>query len=463
MKSKLLTYLLAGVAFAVSCAQSATVPGTGDMTGSGAGGDPTGAAGSTGAGGSSTTGAAGSTGAAGRVGTGTGGTTTTGAGGTTTTGAGGSPPPPVCMTQTPSPAAGGANFPFPQHRLTANCGYPATCADSDVQAAWTRWKALSVVSAGAGQLRVQRPENSNDTVSEGIGYGMISAVYMNDRTTFDQLWAFAQAHFDGSGLMNWNLNSGGGVIGSNSATDGDEDIAFGLMMADKQWGGYTTVAKAFIGKIEARDLETDNSLKSGDAYNEDTRNPSYFAPAYYRAFAEYTGVSHWTAVLDRSYVVLNNCADASSGLVPNWCSSGGGVIVRGGEPTGYGYDAARTPFRIALDACWNNESRAKTYLAKVATFMNGKGVGGIVNGFPVKGTGATGTSNSEMVFIGPAVASAMPQAKATAALQALVDNGYARVRQLSTTTSLPYTYYSGSWGLWTMMLMTGNFVNFLHP
>ena len=37
-----------------------------------------------------------------------------------------------------------------------------------------------------------RPENSNDTVSEGIGYGMLIGVYMNDQPMFDKLWAYAQ-------------------------------------------------------------------------------------------------------------------------------------------------------------------------------------------------------------------------------------------------------------------------------
>ena len=35
---------------------------------------------------------------------------------------------------------------------------------------------------------MQRPENGNDTVSEGIAYGMLFAVYMGDKATFDGLW-----------------------------------------------------------------------------------------------------------------------------------------------------------------------------------------------------------------------------------------------------------------------------------
>jgi endo-1,4-beta-D-glucanase Y len=472
MKSKHLAFscLAAGFAAAALLVSACAQPATGDGTTTGGaggdtGGNPTGAGGSatggstgSGSGGATSTGAGGSaTGAGGAGGArpgGTGGAATGGAGGGTG-GAGGSIPNPgtVACTSAPPPAAsGGASFPFPQHRLVAGCGYPVGCNDGDVSAAWTRWKALVLVSAGTGMMRVQRPENNNDTVSEGIGYGMVSAVYMNDKPTFDALWAYAQAHFDGNGLMNWNLGSGGNVISAGSATDGDEDMAFGLVMADKQWGGYTTVAKAFIAKIESHELDTD-TLKSGDGYTDDTRNPSYFAPAYYRVFAEYTGNTHWSRVIDTSYSILNACADGTSGLVPDWCNSSGGVL----RSSGFGYDAARVPFRITQDACWNNESRAKTYLTKVTAFFAGKTISGVVNGFPVKGSGATGTSNSELAFVGPAAVSAMP-----ATSEPLLDQGYARARQLSTIT-LGYNYYNGSWGLWSLMMMTGNFVNFLHP
>ena len=54
-------------------------------------------------------------------------------------------------------------------------------ADSAVNSAYSAWKSAYVTSSGAGGfLRVQRTENSNDTVSEGIAYGMILAAYMGE-------------------------------------------------------------------------------------------------------------------------------------------------------------------------------------------------------------------------------------------------------------------------------------------
>jgi len=65
---------------------------------------------------------------------------------------------------------------------------------------------------------VQRPENANDTVSEGMAYGMLFAVYMNDKATFDALWKYEQKFLDPMGLMHWHINGDGTIAGRNSAT-----------------------------------------------------------------------------------------------------------------------------------------------------------------------------------------------------------------------------------------------------
>ena len=103
---------------------------------------------------------------------------------------------------------GASNFPFPQNRDHPYGIHPALYLNSDVQAAYSKWKADSVTTNGAGGFqRVTRPNDSglllNSTVSEGIGYGLVIAVYMNDQTLFDNIWKYEQLHLDGNGLMNW--------------------------------------------------------------------------------------------------------------------------------------------------------------------------------------------------------------------------------------------------------------------
>ena len=112
-----------------------------------------------------------------------------------------------------------------------------------MQAAYQNWKNTLVTTSGAkGYRRVARSATEtlpNDTVSEGIGYGMILAVYMNDQSLFDDLWHYEQQFLDANGLMNWDIDPTGNVVqptGTGAATDADEDMAWALLMADRQWG-----------------------------------------------------------------------------------------------------------------------------------------------------------------------------------------------------------------------------------
>ena len=106
-------------------------------------------------------------------------------------------------------------------------------------------------SGAGGHLRVQRPNEpgleQNSTVSEGIGYGMLIAVYMGEKELFDELWKYEQLWLDDNGLMDWYINAAGTQrLGTGAATDADEDMAFALVMADRQWGGQGTLDRPYL-------------------------------------------------------------------------------------------------------------------------------------------------------------------------------------------------------------------------
>ena len=147
------------------------------------------------------------------------------------------------------------SFPFPQDRKSANCTYPTDISHLKIQTAYQSWMAAMVTSSGApaGALRVQDPMTANQTSSEAMGYGMLIAVYMSDKKTFDSFWAYVQAHM-ANGLMSWQVSSGGTSSGTqvSSATDADQDMAWALIMADKQWpgGSYLGAAKSILTSIK---------------------------------------------------------------------------------------------------------------------------------------------------------------------------------------------------------------------
>jgi len=245
----------------------------------------------------------------------------------------------------------------------ARAAAPYTCAgsmaldqgaaDTEVGNSYSTWKGRYLTSAGAsGYLRIQRgPEDGYDTVSEGVAYGMLLAAYWGDRPTLDGLWAYAQSHFNANGLMHWRIDANNAVIGQNAATDADEDMAIALIVADKKWGGYAPAAKDLIGKILRHEVEGGSLvLKPGDDWGgSDISNPSYFAPAYYRVFRDYTGDATWDGVVNQAYQIIANLnaktAAGSTGLLPDWTTASGDPVA--GKSFNYTYDATRVPWRLA--------------------------------------------------------------------------------------------------------------------
>jgi endo-1,4-beta-D-glucanase Y len=375
-------------------------------------------------------------------------------------------------------AINGAAFPFPQNRTLERCLFPTNYRNNDVQKAYDKWRAELITTEGAkGFRRVKRLATDpilevGSTVSEGIAYGMIIAVYMNDQDLFDQLWKYEQQFLNGNGLMDWYISAAGDKrLGGGAATDADEDMAFALLMADRQWGGkgslaesYLDTAKSQIQKIWDHEVLDGKLLRAGDEWGADwnTVNISYFSPAYYRLFGQATNkVAEWDAVVTTSYDILEKSlnlanGNTANGLVPAWCTAEG-VPRPGfdGAPTHYQYDSCRTPFRIALDYYWFGEPRALAYITKTTTFFASIGADKIQDGYELNGTPRPSSLNPQYqqsaAFVGPAGVAAMGIPN----YQKFLDDTYV---QLATLTLMKGgEYYDHSWTVISLLMMTGNF------
>jgi len=381
--------------------------------------------------------------------------------------------------------ASNARFPFPQNHLLPRCTYPSGANAESARAAYVRWKNEVVTADGAGgHLRVKRPNSpggeQNSTVSEGIAYGMIIAVAMDDQPLFDALWKYSQLWKNEHGLMHWYINAAGTqVLGNGGATDSDEDIAWSLVMADRQWGGsgsvgmpYLDLAKAQIDRIWQWEVDHTRSdlLLPGDAWGSNIIfNPSYFAPNQYRIFGQVTGkVAEWNRVIDTGYRIIEaslnaTSGNASNGLVPAWCDEAGAPkSPSNGGATNYQYDSARTPFRVGQDYCYSGEPRAATYLAKISSFFTGVGAANIVDGYDLNGTphpdpDSPMGSPQSAVFLGGAAVGAMH----AATYSTLINDAYARV---ATGELLARSrYYNLSWTTLSLLMLTGNLYEYPAP
>lgn len=369
--------------------------------------------------------------------------------------------------------------PFPQHAFGTHCSYPSKPDDAVVRSAFQAWKDATITADGAGGfLRVKKPDSGSiigSTVSEGVGYGMILAAYFGDQALFDGLWRYEQLHLDDNGLMNWEIAPDGTVTsgGLGGATDGDVDMAWGLITADRQWGGGGTLPKSYlayaqelINNIWTSEVDHTRSemLMAGDKWGGvDVTNPSYFAPAYFRVFGRVTNqVANWDKVIATNYDILERSlnttsGNAGNGLAPAWCDfSGKPVEAFAGAPTHFQNDATRVPFRVGQDYCYFGEPRAKQYLAKISAFYAQVGVANIVDGYGLDGMPrperAVGGLQAAS-FVGPAAVAAMSDAK----YQTFVDQAYAALATQKLTAGT--IYYQKSWSALSLLMLTGNLVD----
>jgi endo-1,4-beta-D-glucanase Y len=262
-----------------------------------------------------------------------------------------------------------------------------------------------------------------------------------------------QAHLDSKGLMSFCIpNGGGSCSGSGSATDGDEDIVWALLMASDQWSStsYLSTAQTMIAAMRMYSLFSDGTLQNGDNYNTaDMLNPDYFSPAYYRVFAKASNDTFWsTFVIDANYKHLA-AVDGNDGLVPDSTNLESSLTCTSCVPK-YGYDACRTPWRITMDYCFNNEPRALAYIQKVAPYFTTIGAANIGDGYTSPNGPAT-SNNHNSAFIGPAGVSGM------GGYQTLLDQAF---MFNVTNPSGNAAYFPQSLRVVTMLMMLGNFLDY---
>ena len=256
--------------------------------------------------------------------------------------------------------------------------------------AWKGWVKRNVHDYGTGLVHDPDPNSvySGSVKSEGIAYGLLLSVLMDDQATFNMILEAANAimtsanpNGNPNGFYAWVVSSDGTtIIDSTAATDADEDIALALIFADLlqregYWStpvtSYRDQAQALINRIYQYEVENGRYLKPGDSWGGSlVMNPSYFAPAWYRIFDQYEDIDHdWDTVIDQCYSTLkSNNIPYSKGLVPDWCDYQGNQVL--GRSYDFSYDAIRTLWRIALDAIWNNNANAKEYVNNAAGFIS---------------------------------------------------------------------------------------------
>ncbi|MGG3839277.1 glycosyl hydrolase family 8 [Paenibacillus thiaminolyticus] len=323
------------------------------------------------------------------------------------------------------------------------------------------------------------------TTSEANGYGMLITAYMaghdaNAKTYFDGLYRFYKAHPSeiNPKLMAWQqIDNGSAIVnnteaGSDAATDGDMDMAYALLLADKQWGSssginYRAEAVNLINAIMQSEVNQKSwHLKLGDwASDSDSKwgkgtRPSDFMLNHLRAFKAATGDSRWDNVLNQTYTIIQQLFSgysSSTGLMPDFAtkeSSGYkpavGTYLETPNDGNYYYNSCRTPWRIATDYILTGDTRAKAQLTKLNSWIKsstGSKPANIRAGYKLNGSPLV--SYYDLPFSTPFAVSAMIDSSNQAWLNSLWSNTTSK----STNGD---TYFGNSIRLLSLIVVSGN-------
>jgi endo-1,4-beta-D-glucanase Y len=325
---------------------------------------------------------------------------------------------------------------LPDHRSQADL-------DDAVRVAYDTWKASYLVAGcGDGRYYVATDMGESQTVSEAHGYGMIIVAYMaghdpEAQAIFDGLYRYFRDHpSEGSPeLMAWSQDAQcDNNQGAASATDGDLDIAYALLLADKQWGSggaidYLAEAKRVADAIVA--AETSSSRRwvllgdwpspGSQTYNA-TRS-SDFMPSHFASFAAATGDGAWDQLTDATFQTFAEVTAAhapGTGLLPDFILDPGdgpyppgGTFLEHASDGAYAYNACRVPWRVALHYLLSGDPRARDVAQKITSWLRaetGGDPGNIAAGYALSGAPLPGSGYTAMAFVAPFAVGAMVDA-----------------------------------------------------
>jgi endo-1,4-beta-D-glucanase Y len=339
--------------------------------------------------------------------------------------------------------------PFPFHTLyiagsIKPTNYTQAQLDDSTTFFYDQWKSMYLKNGcTASHNYIWFGDNPDNVicVSEGQGYGMLITAYMagydaSAKSYFDGLYNYYKAHpsVNNASLMAWSQVTGcidDPSGGDDGATDGDLDIAYALLLADKQWGSsgainYLTEAISIINAIKQDDINPSiwttklgDWASPSDSMYYDTR-PSDFTLNHFSAFQSATNDNAWDSVRNKCYSLIDQMQtnfSSSTGLLPDfiqYCNTSPIPAVANYLETeydgDYSYNACRTPWRISLDYLLSGENLAKVAVDKINAWIRTKTNNDptqIKSGYLLNGNDIPDNDYSSAAFIAPLTVSAM--------------------------------------------------------
>ena len=353
--------------------------------------------------------------------------------------------------------------------------------DQVLQKYYDFWKKnFLTTKCGSGTYAVLSKDADHAFVAEGEGYGMTISAMMGDkdpqaRSIVDGILKFVKAH---PSVNNKDLHAAEqdanckSVNGSDSATDGDLEIAYGLLVADKKWGStgsvnYKAEAVRIINAIKKSEVNGTTKFTllgdwGNDAEYKNSSRSSDWMPGHLRAFAAATGDTFWDSVRTRSETAVSQLQSQyapNTGLLPDFVVNTNSTpkpapadFLEGPYDGKYSWNACRDPWRLGADAISAPGSAAAAQVRKMNTWIK-SATGGdpakIQSGYSLSGSKTE--SGQHPCFTAPFAVAAMTDPGS----QAWLDKLWTAVSSWSPDST---DYYGTGITVQVLLILSGNYV-----
>lgn len=272
---------------------------------------------------------------------------------------------------------------------------------------------------------------NHDVRTEGMSYGMMIAVQLDEKDIFDRLWRWSRhymQHQEGpkEGYFAWSCKTDGTHNSEGAASDGELYFITSLLFASNRWGNdtginYKAEAQRILNCTMPRQIHSDNPPQNfgpmrqqrgprqsflihpetklitftPEGFGQRFTDPSYHIPAFYEVWAKWADdgrADFWNECAIKSRKFLHQAIHPQTGLNPDMCNYDGTLMQGfGGRRNGganFRYDSWRVPMNIVLDYEWScaDGDWQRQYGERIQNFFYRQGVSTFVDQYRIDGS-----------------------------------------------------------------------------
>jgi oligosaccharide reducing-end xylanase len=300
-----------------------------------------------------------------------------------------------------------------------------------------------------GALAYIYDPGNKDVRSEGMSYGMMTAVQLNRKTEFDALWNWARTYMyhdspehPACGFFSWKMNTNGSTLDGMPAPDGEEYFAMSLYFAAGRWGNgtgiyhYQSQADRLLTDMRHRRVikgpNVDGPKAAGAFFDAehhmvrftpevescDHTDPSYHLPAFYELWARWgppADRDFWKNAAAASRDFFQHAANPRTGLTPEYANFDGTpwTCPWHSRSADFLFDAWRTAMNWSVDwAWWSRDDREKQLSDRLQAFFASQGMTNYASQFTLDGTPLSTDHSTGLVAMNAVASLAATQPRA---------------------------------------------------